>query len=69
MFVKFCCFVGGLDAQHVVTVNTTEFIYLNGSKSEGPIELPATRAGHCMVKYAGITILMGGQYVTNYGQF
>ena len=46
-------------------LRTTEFIYLNGSTTEGPIELPEPTADHCMVEYAGIVISMGGQYVTH----
>ena len=41
-------------------MNTTEIIYTNGSKTEGPIKLPDGRNGHCMVEYGGIVILIDG---------
>jgi hypothetical protein len=43
------------------SLKTTEIIYPNGSKTEGPIELPDSRDGHCMVEYAGVIISMGGE--------
>ena len=65
--LKICYFLGGSDIDF--TEKTTEMIYLNGSKTEGPIELPEPRYGHCMVKYGDIIILMGGEYATHIGQF
>ena len=65
--MKVCDYLGGWDGKN--TLKTTEFIFPNGSKTEGPIELPEPRGGHCMVEYAGTIILMGGLYVTHYGQF
>ena len=65
--LKFDYYLGGWDGEKAV--KTTEFIYSNGSKADDPIELPEPRSGHCMVKYAGIVILMGGTYVTHNGQF
>ena len=59
-----CYYSGGYDGENRA-LKTTEFIYLNGSKTEAPIELPEPRYIHCMVEYAGIVILMGGRYVTN----
>ena len=58
-----CYYSGGYDGENRA-LKTTEFIYLNGSKTEAPIELPEPRYIHCMVEYAGIVILMGGRYVT-----
>ena len=58
--VKFCYSLGGYDGKN--WLNTTEIIYPNGSKTEGPIELPELRDSHCMVEYAGMIILMGGGY-------
>ena len=60
-------YLGGWDGKK--QLKTTEFIHLNVSKTENPIDLPEPRSDHCMVEYAGIVILMGGQYVTHYGQF
>ena len=63
-------YLGGLLGDSELTVlKTTEIIYPNGSKTEGPIELPEPRFRQCMVEYAGIVILMGGRYVTHIGQF
>ena len=67
--LTFCCHLGGYDGQNTTLLKTTEFIHLNGSKTEDPIELPESRSQHCMVEYAGIIILMGGRYVTHYGHF
>ena len=64
--LKFDYNLGGFDGEH--TLNTTKFIHLNGSKTEGPIELPEPRSGHCMVEYAGIVISTGGEYVTHYNE-
>ena len=61
-----CFCLGGYDGKKYL--NTTEIIYPNGSKTEGP-ELPESRDGHCLVEYAGIIISMGGQYETHNGQF
>ena len=63
--MKFDYYLGGSDGKK--DQKTTEFIQANGSKTEG--ELPESRMDHCMVEYAGIVILMGGQYVIYYGQF
>ena len=60
---KFCYYLGGFDGN--TWLKTTEIIYPNGSKTEGPIELPEQIASHCMVEYAGIIILMGGQYASH----
>ena len=62
--LKFCYFLGGFDGEK--GFKSTEIIYQNGSKTEGPKELPEPIASHCMVEYAGIIILMGGWavYVT-----
>ena len=67
-FVNDYCFffLGGYDGKKYL--NTTQIIYPNGTKTEGP-ELPESRDGHCLVEYAGIIISMGGQYVTYNGQF
>ena len=63
-------YLGGLIGDSELTVlKTTEIIYPNGSKTEGPIELPDSRDGHCMVEYAGIIISMGGEYANHYCQF
>ena len=56
-------YLGGWNGEN--TLNTTELIHPNGSKTEGPIELPEPRDDHCMVVYAGIIILMGGGYATH----
>ena len=64
--LKFCYYLGGEDGKNYL--KTTEIIHANGSKTDGPIELPETRAHHCMVEYAGIVILMGGEYVTHNDQ-
>ena len=56
LLLKVCYYLGGYDGE-----NNTELIYPNGSKTEGPIELPEPREYHCMVEYAGIIILMGGE--------
>ena len=63
---EFCFCLGGYDGKKYL--NTTEIIYPNGSKTEGP-ELPQSRDGHCLVEYAGIIISMGGQYETQNDQF
>ena len=47
-------------------LKTTEIIYPNGSKTEGRLVLPEAIFGHCMVEYAGIVIVIGGRYVTEY---
>ena len=60
-------YLGGYDGKNYLKTN--EMIYANGSKTEGPIELPEPRLYHCMVEYSGIVILMGGRYVAHYGQF
>ena len=60
--MKFCNSLGGYDGKN--WLNITEIIYPNGSKTEGPIELPELRDSHCMVEYAGIIILMGGAYAS-----
>ena len=65
-FVEICYYLGGYDGKDYLKTN--EIIYANGSKTEGPIELPEPRSYHCMVEYAGIIILMGGMYVDHYGQ-
>ena len=55
-------YLGGFIGDSELTIlKTTEIIYPNGSKTEGPIELPEPRFGQCMVEYAGIVILMGGR--------
>ena len=68
-----CYYLGGVGPARGEYFKTTEFIHPNGSTTEGPIELPEGRAGHCMVEYAGIVILMGGvtigEYVTHNCQF
>ena len=63
----FCYVLGGHNRNK--SINTTEIIYPDGSKTDGPIELPEPRNGHCMVEYAGIIILMGGKYVSHHDQF
>ena len=63
---SFYDYLGGYNNQ---SLKTTEIIYPNGSKTEGPIELPDSRDGHCMVEYAGIIISMGGEYANHYVQF
>ena len=65
---KFFYYLGGIDTDGN-TLKTTEIIYPNGSKTEGPIELPEVVEVHCMVEYAGIIISMGGTYVTHYRTF
>ena len=57
LFWTFCYYLGGQDV--VGTQKTAEMIYLNGSRTEGPMP-DNGRYGHCMVEYAGIIILMGG---------
>ena len=59
LFWTFCYYLGGQDV--VGTQKTAEMIYLNGSRTEGPMP-DNGRYGHCMVEYAGIIILMGGGY-------
>ena len=39
--------------------NSTEFIYLNGSRSDGP-KLSAPAWGHCVVQHEGIVFSIGG---------
>ena len=40
-------------------LSSTEFIFLNGTKKDGP-SLPQPRSGHCLVQYKGTIILTGG---------
>jgi hypothetical protein len=42
-------------------LKTTEIIYPNGSKTEGPLELPKLVNYHCMVEYAGLIFILGGR--------
>ena len=39
--------------------NSTEFIFLNGSRSDGP-KLPKPVQGHCLVQHDGIVFSIGG---------
>ena len=66
--LKYYYYLGGCDQEEGIEwLKTTEMIHPNGSKTEGPVELPDYRAHHCMVEYAGIIILMGGSgYANNY---
>ena len=56
--LKFCYCLGGFDGKKYL--KNTEIVYPNNSKTKGPM-LPESRYLHCMVEYAGIIILMGGQ--------
>ena len=40
-------------------LSSTEFIFLNGTKSDGP-SLPQPRSSHCLVQYKGTIIQTGG---------
>jgi hypothetical protein len=66
IFVELCYFLGGWDGKKCS--NTTEIIFPNGSKIEGPV-LSESREAHCMVEYAGIIISMGGMYANHCSQF
>ena len=48
---------GGYDGDN--DLSSTEFIFLNGTKKDGP-SLPQPRSGHCLVQYKGTIILTGG---------
>ena len=48
---------GGYDGDN--DLSSTEFIFLNGTKKDGP-SLPQPRSHHCLVQFKGTIILTGG---------
>jgi len=50
--------IGGRDS-NLKVIDSTEFIFLNRSRADGPA-LPKPRYGHCVVEYGGVVVLMGG---------
>ena len=48
---------GGYDGDN--DLSSTEFIFLNGTKKDGP-SLPQPRSYHCLAQYKGTIILTGG---------
>ena len=49
------------------TLNSTEYIFLDGSREDGP-ELPQRRYLHCSVEYDGVVVMMGGENGRGYEQ-
>ena len=41
-------------------MKTTEIIFPNGNVANGPVNLPETRAGHCLLENSGTVISIGG---------
>ena len=52
-----------------VTLKTTEYIFTNGHVANGPVNLPGTRAGHCLLKNSDTVILIGGYDPTNHTSY
>ena len=51
------------------TLKTTETIFPNGHVSNGPVDLPETRAGHCLLEKSGTVISIGGYDPTNHTSY
>ena len=50
-------------------MKTTEIIFPNGHVANGPVDLPETRAGHCLLENSGTVISIGGYDPTNHTSY